>query len=222
MNASIHLLLSHVWHIHARHARSLRSHHLAQDGHNGFAAGCELVVGCDHEENLLQVILSLVDDLHQQLVVRLLLVNGGSEGSLVGEIFLQDSPHGLSRRLVAGKAFEHLLHYFGALGFNAETVQQSQEVLQWLHRFLLCRTQSELTLEGRNLLHLGRILQLQLGQELAGRHDASGSQGMADLARLWRLQGHNHLHGFQFHESLSLGNLSALFVQVAHHFAIDV
>ena len=35
-------------------------------------------------------------------------------------------------------------------------------------------------------LHLGWILQLQLGQELPSRHDAAGRQGMAHLARLKR------------------------------------
>ena len=210
-----------VGHVHAGHAGALRRDHLPQDGHHHLGALRHLVVGHRHEEHLLQALLALPDELQQQLVVGLLLLDRLRKGPLVGEVLLQKTLHALGSLLAVGKGLKHGLHQLRALPVHAVAVQQCLQILLG-RRCNRVRAHGELALEGQDLLHLGRILQLQLCQELTGRHDAAGGQRVPNLAGLRGLQGHDHLHGLKLHKGLALGHFGALLVQVPHHLAVHV
>mmetsp|Transcript_13622 Transcript_13622/g.32498 ORF Transcript_13622/g.32498 Transcript_13622/m.32498 type:complete len:423 (+) Transcript_13622:1227-2495(+) len=217
------LLLAHVGHVHARHTRALGSHHLSKNGHDGLIALAQLVVGNHHEEHLLQGVLSFVDEVQQQLVIRLLVLNGGRKQPLVRQVLLKYTSHILGRRFAVCKARKHLLHQLGPTRLHAEAVQQCHEVL--LGRGYVSLNggcQGEDPLKGRDLFHLGRVLELKFGEQLACGHDASRAQSVGDLAGLTGLQGHNHLHSFELNESLTLVHLGTFVVQVAHHLAIHI
>mmetsp|Transcript_13627 Transcript_13627/g.32547 ORF Transcript_13627/g.32547 Transcript_13627/m.32547 type:complete len:236 (+) Transcript_13627:1227-1934(+) len=123
------LLLAHVGHVHARHTRALGSHHLSKNGHDGLIALAQLVVGNHHEEHLLQGVLSFVDEVQQQLVIRLLVLNGGRKQPLVRQVLLKHTSHVLGRGLPVGEIRKHLLNELRPTLFNTKAIQQSQEVL---------------------------------------------------------------------------------------------
>mmetsp|Transcript_32469 Transcript_32469/g.75826 ORF Transcript_32469/g.75826 Transcript_32469/m.75826 type:complete len:549 (-) Transcript_32469:887-2533(-) len=183
------ILQSEVGDVHAGHAGALGCQHLADQGHHGVGSVRQLVVSGHHEEDLLHRILALVDQVQQELVVRLLLFNGGCEGPLIREVLLQHAAHGLGRRLAVGEAREHLLHKLGPLLVRVVAVQKGLQILAGGgHVRLGLGAHLEVSLEEGDLLHLRGVLQLKVRQNFPGRDDGARAQGMGNLPGLTGLQ----------------------------------
>mmetsp|Transcript_18949 Transcript_18949/g.55655 ORF Transcript_18949/g.55655 Transcript_18949/m.55655 type:complete len:1292 (+) Transcript_18949:3267-7142(+) len=82
--------------------------------------------------------------------------------------------------------------------------------------------QVELVREGHDALHLGGVLELEGAEEVALLDDGARGLARRHLARLARLEGHDHLHRLNLHVGLAALHLAALRHEVAHHLARDV
>ena len=77
-------------------------------------------------------------------------------------------------------------------------------------------------LEVEDLLHLGGVLELERGKEVAGGNDGTGGESMSDLTRLGSLDGHDHLHGLNLDVGSTLLNIGAVVLEVADDLTSDI
>mmetsp|Transcript_7509 Transcript_7509/g.12243 ORF Transcript_7509/g.12243 Transcript_7509/m.12243 type:complete len:616 (+) Transcript_7509:2802-4649(+) len=192
--------------------------HGAQQGGHELGTGRQGLVGHGQLQDGGLVVFQVSGQLHHGLVLGLAL-----KERLHGQEALEqggDGSLGLGR---GGELLDHSLdkglHLVGvAIQDQGQGVSGARQVNG--SGGLRCNVQGASKVA--DLLHLGRVLELQASKQVTGADNGARAQLRGDDARLGCLQGHNHLHGLHLHVGLTSLHLSTRLLQVAHNLASDV